>query len=358
MRSSIRALALSRAAPTVSMRLVTPFRAVARGLGLDTTAAWASEGFSPEDLENLDAVVPLAVAERLLQAAVQSTGAEDFGRLAAEAVEPGLFDLIEYSARSKPTLRGALTCICRLFPLISDFCDLLTEEHAETTAIMMTSHESVKAHPSIVEFGFAYLVIAGRRLTEKADFAPKSVYFRHTAPKDVRRYDTLFGVPVNFGASMDRIVFHSRDGEFPIATADSRLSALLDRIANGLLADLRRNITLVERVRTLVTELLPKGGASATKIASVLGVTPRTLHRRLADEGVKFRDLIDDARRRLGLAYIEEAELSVSEIAYLLGFSGVPAFHRAFRRWTNETPGAHRLRAAERQRHSGEKLSS
>jgi AraC-like DNA-binding protein len=354
-RSSVRALSLRRSAPTVSMRLVKPFRAVGRALGLDSTSAWANEGFSETDFENLDGVVPLAVAERLLAAAVEASGVEDFGLLAAEAVEPGLFDLIEYSARSKPTWRGALSCICRLFPLISDFCDLLIDEHTETTAVTMTLHDSVKPHPSIVEFGFAYLVLSARRLTERADFSPKRVYFRHSAPEDTRHYETLFGAPVNFCSSMDRIMFHSRDGELPIGTADAGLSALLDRVADGLLAERRRrDLSSVERVRSLLTELLPRGEASATKIASSLGVTPRTLHRRLADEGVKFRDLIDDARRRLALAYVEEAELSVSEVAYLLGFSGVPAFHRAFRRWTNETPGARRLRAAERQRPSEE----
>ncbi len=339
------AAGIRRSAPTLSMRLVWPFREVSRTFGVDLDEAWAAEGFSRADLENPDVRVPFDVAERLLTAAVGATGERAFGLRAAEVTEPGLFDLVEYTARSQATLREALSSTCRLFPLLADFCGVHSEVRRDVATITLLVRPDVPPHPVMVEFLFAYLTLAMRRLTGVKGLAPRSIHFRHAASADLRRYESLFGAPVKFGASVDRITLPVSHLALPLATADSHLGALLDHIADGLLADLRRNATLTEKVRGLITESMAKGGATARHVARALAITPRTLHRRLAEEGVTFRELTDDVRRQLGKAYLEEQELSVGEIAYLLGFSSVSVFHRAFRRWTNETPGAYRSRA-------------
>lgn len=99
-----------------------------------------------------------------------------------------------------------------------------------------------------------------------------------------------------------------------------------------------------QRVQEAVPELLPKGEAGADQVAKTLGTSARTLHRRLTEEGTTFRELSDELRHHLALGYLYEKDLSLSEIAFILGFSNPNAFHKAFKRWTGTTAGAYRAR--------------
>jgi AraC-like DNA-binding protein len=149
----------------------------------------------------------------------------------------------------------------------------------------------------------------------------------------------LFQAVVKFGMPRNRIIFDSCDLALPLRRADAYLVTLLDGAAQRMLRESRRYLTTAERVRRLLPGLIASGSASIACVANELGIAPRTLHRRLADEGVTFRRLVSEVRQQLAVAYLEERRHDIAEIAELLGFSGVPAFHRAFKRWTNETPG-------------------
>ena len=330
---------------TVSVRVVGAFRAVSRAFGFDSTEIWEREGFSAAQLEDPDTRVPLEVAQRLLGWAVAATGLSDFGLRAAELAEPGLFDLPEYAARSQATLRGALECVRRLQPLIAEGNEIVTESVGDTSTITFTTRGPIALDPPNIEFTLAYLQLAGRRFTGMPQATPTEVRFRHAAPEDTSHHEKLFGAPVKFGASADRMVLPTSQLELPLIHADSHLSAIFHKIAERLLAETPQRSTFAERVRRLITEHVSDDGAPVTLVAQALAITPRTLHRRLEEEGLTFRQLADDVRKGLALAYLDQRHLAIGEIAYLLGFSSVQAFHRAFKRWTNETPGAYRERA-------------
>lgn len=328
---------------TVSVRMVWAFRAVSRALGVDSQDAWTAHGFTPEILDDPDTRVPVEVTQRLLEWAIAATGVSDFGLRAAELTEPGLFDLPEYAARSKATLRGALDCIIRLEPLLADATEFTCEVSGEAAIVGLRLPPALEQHGDNADFTFALLQRAARRFTGIADLAPWEVHFKHPAPEDTTHHERLFGAPVIFGASANRAVIPANQLDLPLVHADSRLSALFDRIAEGFLSQTAQHSTLSDRVRRLISRNVAEG-APVTEVARELGMTPRTLHRRLGEEGLTFQELADDVRKGLALAYLEQRGIAVSEIAYLLGFSGVQAFHRAFKRWTNETPGAYRQR--------------
>jgi AraC-like DNA-binding protein len=312
-------------------------------MGMDSAEVWAAFGFSPEQLADPDTRIPIAVGQQLIEWVVAGTGISDYGLRAAEVAEPGLFDLPEYAARCQPTLRGAVERIISLVPLISDAGSIRLEERDGLGTIEVTSAPNVDLDPASVEFNIAYFIIAGRRFTG-IDYRPQRVLLRHPAPSDTSHHERLFGIPVEFGAERNAIVVTSEQLDLPLKLADSRLAILLDQATEHLLAKVGPRGTFAADVRRLVTKHLPSDGAPVTTIARELGITPRTLHRRLAEESTTFRDLADDVRKGLALAYMDRRELAVSEIAYLLGFSGVQAFHRAFKRWANTTPGEFRRR--------------
>jgi AraC-like DNA-binding protein len=331
------------AAPTMSVRCVWPFRGVTRDLGLDFDAAWASLGLTPEDMANPETRVPIAAAQRRARWSVDASGAWDLGVRAALAAEAGFFDMAEYAARCQPNVEGSLRCVVRLIPLLIDAGRFEWTDTVDGATLRWAHAPDAELDAVSIEFMFAYVIIAGRRHVGRDDFAPTLVRFRHAAWPDVRAHEAHFRCPIEFGATEDSLSFSHAQLELPLRQADSHLSALLDQAATHLLARMRSDTgPFSDDVRHLITKHLPNDGAPVTAIAHELGITPRTLHRRLASEQTTFRDLADDVRKGLALAHVEQGDLGMSEIAYLLGFSGVQAFHRAFKRWTGKTPGTYR----------------
>ncbi len=125
----------------------------------------------------------------------------------------------------------------------------------------------------------------------------------------------------------------------PLPTSNPDIALANERVALEYLERLDRN-DIVAQVRRRILELLPSGPPTQTEIARALALSPRTLHRRLAELKTSFAGLLDDTRRELAGGYLQRADYSIAEVAYLLGFAEVSSFNRAFRRWTGTAPSA------------------
>ncbi len=128
----------------------------------------------------------------------------------------------------------------------------------------------------------------------------------------------------------------------PLKTADSDLLRILVRCCEQILESRPVGDELPHQVQHLVAKHLPSGGPGVEAVAEELGMSVRTLSRRLRERGLSYRRMVDDLRRRLTLEYLKDTDLRVSEIAYLVGYSEVSAFTHAFRRWTGLSPSAFR----------------
>jgi AraC-like DNA-binding protein len=95
-------------------------------------------------------------------------------------------------------------------------------------------------------------------------------------------------------------------------------------------------------IKNKIYEMLPLGSPSQTQIADHLGMSLRSLQRKLQEQGTNYKDILEQTRKKLSMDYIQQRHLSLSEISYLVGFSSVGNFNRAFKRWTNKTPGEYR----------------
>jgi AraC-like DNA-binding protein len=169
--------------------------------------------------------------------------------------------------------------------------------------------------------------------------APVHASFCHARSEGTKSYDEFFGCRTEFLGEEDSIVFEPRCRQLPVLSADPHLSEILIEFCEETLSSRRQaNVSFRIKVENAVAPLLPHGKPESSEIARKLHLSRRTLTRRLASEGTTFARVLDDMRHQLAERYLEDEKLSVSQVAWLLGFHEAAAFTHAFRRWTGKTP--------------------
>lgn len=170
--------------------------------------------------------------------------------------------------------------------------------------------------------------------------------FQHEARGPFEALERAIGCPPAFGATRSSLCLPACALELPLRQADPAISALLLGELEALAVRPQRHDAglLLERLRTTVSARLPAGPPAMPEIARRVGLSERTLRRRLAETGTTWEELVDQVREAAARAWVDEGEHSLAEVSYLLGYSEPSAFHRAFRRWTGMTPVAYRGR--------------
>ena len=162
------------------------------------------------------------------------------------------------------------------------------------------------------------------------------MHHRTRRPFDFAR---LFGTRLAFACDADEVVYPASIARIPCINADPYLNALLVKYCDEAVSQRRkRGSTWQTKVENAIVPLLPHGQARMRTIAAELGVSQRTLVRRLAAEGLTFRKVLDDLRLDLTKRYLREQDLPISEIAWLVGYRETSAFNHAFKRWTGRSP--------------------
>ena len=179
-----------------------------------------------------------------------------------------------------------------------------------------------------------------------APFRPLAVYFKHAAPGSNEAHEEHFGCPVHFEADRDALLVSKETLTRENRLGDESISAFFDRHLEAELADLSHEEALDQRVRVTVTHALSDGVPTLTSIAESLGMSARTLQRRLSEQGHSFQSLVDLARRELAQQLLRDTDYSLAEITFLTGFSEQSGFTRAFKRWAGQTPRSYRLASA------------
>jgi AraC-like DNA-binding protein len=183
-----------------------------------------------------------------------------------------------------------------------------------------------------------FRMLAGDRWT------PRKIHFAHEAPARASEHSRIFGCRVVFASEANALVFEHDFVERAVPAADEKLYRVLKRHMERMLGDAPRRDDLAGIVIRAIGQAMAEGEPKLKRIAARLAVSPRTLERRLKARGASYRALLDDTRKRFAVSYLSENRHSLSEIAFLLGYSEVSAFNRAFKRWTDSTPSEYRAR--------------
>jgi AraC-like DNA-binding protein len=341
----IQAYAACRTAPARDNHgrtiLVTWVKAICRALdaaGCDSAALVAQAGVDASLLDNPTARCPIAPVSQLWRLAVCATGDAAFGLKVASHIKHTTFHALSYGLCASSTLKEAFERVQRYCHVVSDAieyefwrCD--SEYHLVIEPAVDIADEPVDALVA------AYLRMC-RSLMEY-DYSPLRVEFRRARPARVEDFHGLLRAPLHFGAPQTRLVFDSDAIERPLDGGNPELARQNDAIALQYLSQLERD-NIRGRVRDVLTQRLARGEPSQEQVADLLNVSARTLQRRLGDSGTTYKEILDDTRRVLALAYLSTPGHSVSDVTYLLGFSAGSCFTRAFRRWTGQSPSGWR----------------
>jgi AraC-like DNA-binding protein len=169
------------------------------------------------------------------------------------------------------------------------------------------------------------------------DYSPLRIEFRRARPARIEDFQRLLRAPLQFGAARTRLVFDCDAIERPLDGGNPELARHHDAIALQYLSQIERD-NIQWRVREVLTQRLAQGEPSQDDVAELLNMSARTLQRKLGDCGITYREILDETRRVLALAYLCAPRHTVSDVTYLLGFSAGSSFTRAFRRWTGRSP--------------------
>jgi AraC-like DNA-binding protein len=325
--------------PCYSARMLKPFGAVleAEDRLPPTVRSWLST-IDPDERVHVSAV------HAMLDAVVTLTGDEQLGIKASKLSTLGDGGLLDFVMSSAIDLRSALEVAERYMRLLNDTLDFTLELHGERAIVRLDNRVML---PAIAEdFQTCSLISSQAPCWPEGLLDDMDVWFKHNVPSDVSAYRDALGpaARLHFQAPFSGFGFPSRLLEAPLRSSNAKLHDVLLRYADLSLAKLPKPESVTERVKGLVASQLATGDFSLEGTARTLHMSPRTLGRRLADEGTTFKEIVDEIRKSVALYYVASRDIGLSEVALLAGFTETPSFYRAFRRWTGTTPSQYRKR--------------
>ena len=321
----------------LTVRALQPVIAGLEALGHPVPALLAEAAIPASILADPEAHLPPGSMSRLWDRAVAATGDERLGMHVAMAAPISSFDLHAYAMLSSPTLRDAYHRACRYQRLINEATELTFTEEPKEAMLRhgLTSGGSVPRQPS--EFLVMTWLRLGRLVTG-SQLAPSQVFFAHDRPTDTREHAAVFGAPLQFTSGQTALHLPVAVLDLTNPRADPTLVALLDRYTSTLLERQAPLTTVSARVRAWLVEAHGAGVPTARQAAKALAISERTLHRRLEQEQTTFRKLLDQFRHETAVALLTSRRYNIAQTAFLLGYSELSAFYRAFRRWTSRSP--------------------
>ena len=327
----------SRGGSTVSFRVHVPLMDHLAGRGVDVAAFLSHLGLPVDLCERPDARVRPAERDAIWQYALEITRDSLLPARIAKEVHPKTIGVMTYLAKAASDGVDAVQRVRNFLALMHDGADLELEFQGELAVLHVRLKEPDTPILPTSEYSAALFVFIGRFLSGGTREAFE-VRVPHPAPPHAAAFEAFIGVPVRYGAASIAAAFPREQFTRPLPGADEGLSELLESYAREMLSRIPVATSFVERVRAAAQPRLPHGSPGIEDIAAELRMSARTVRRRLKEEGATYRSTLDDLRCELAVRALQSGDESIDRIAQDLGFSDTSAFHKAFRRWTGQSP--------------------
>ncbi|MEO0782337.1 MAG: AraC family transcriptional regulator [Pseudomonadota bacterium] len=262
--------------------------------------------------------------------------------IVGEAMRPDEYGALGLAWKAAPNLLGSFSRVERYWRLWTSFSQYELVDTDEGT--LFVEHRAGVRRLGMrisIEADLASGVSLSRQVSPRG-FAPLEVYFRHAAPRTTEHHEAYFGCPVHFGADMDAMLLSCQSLTEPNLLGDEGITQFLVSHLDTELAEIDDAPSLKAKTKGEIARALSEGLPKMSDIALSLGLSARSLHRRLAEQGLSFHTLTEETRQDIAVNMLREDQYALSEIAFLTGYSEQSAFNRAFKRWTGSTPANYR----------------
>ena len=311
---------------------------------IDVEALLRKAGLSRTQIDDPHARISVRSQVLFLDLVAKALNDDLLGFHLAQNFDLRMIGLLYYVLASSETLGEALGRVARYSSIVNEGFRVIVREGKEIDVVLESVGIPRRLNRHQIEFSFATFIRACREIT-KLRLTPNHVRFVHRRSLPAGM-SSFFGCEVEFGAEIDQVTFSRSILGTTVASADPYLNKLLINQYEDVLSHrkLNRNAFALT-VENAIVPLLPHGKANARDVARKLGMTQRTLARHLASEGLTFVGMLKELRMDLAKRDLADRDLSISQIAWLLGYKDVSSFTHAFRRWTGDSPSASRQAA-------------
>jgi AraC-like DNA-binding protein len=306
--------------------------------GIDPAPLLARAGLTVAQIDNRDARLSAQSQIKLLDFAADALQDDFIGFHLAQDYDLREIGLLYYVLASSESLGEALHRAERYSGIANEGISLQARRGRETAIALNYVGMDRRPDRHHMEFWLMSLVRLCRQLTNRRA-VPSRIGAMHHRKKTPVAFRSFLGCEIEFGSGVDEVVFPGALKLMPIVSADPYLNQLLLQYFEEALAHRpAKSATLRSNVENAITPLLPHGKANAGEVARQLGMSHRTLARRLAAERLTFSEIQTELKTDLARRYLRDGNLPISQIAWLLGYREVSAFTHAFKRWTGTAP--------------------
>lgn len=306
-------------------------RAVLASVGVDADGPWDPRHMLDEDAYY--GMIELMAEQMDITPLPLTVGA---------AMRPDEYGALGLAWKAAPDLLGSFSRVARYWRLWTSFTQYELQEAKGGMLFVENRAGARRLGMRIsIEADLASGVSLARQVSPRP-FAPIAVYFKHPAPKTTAHHEAYFGCPVQFGADKDAMLLSHASLSAPNILGDEGITQFVVSHLDQELAQIDDAPALQTRTKGEIARALSEGLPRMADIARKLGLSARSFHRRLAEQGLSFHTLTEETRREIATAMLREERYALSEIAFLTGYSEQSAFNRAFKRWTGVTPAAYR----------------
>ncbi len=328
----------------ISVSYVRGLLNAVEALGGDPIALQQQFSLSDNKLGQPDGRISIPRYMRLGFSAIEQTGRPDLGLEMGRNVKIPFFGLPGFLAMTAKDIEAA----CRV---TSHYERLSSTNCRGQSSFYIEDGKGIANFYSISPYNEYNLFVVDAVLSAQSkviewlcgrEGAIERVEVEFEEPAYAVAYTDCFQCPVTFGQSRNALIIKAEALSWPLLQHDKNAFLNLQKICDEALVKATRDRSLSEKVMDEISPLLEGQTPSIEQVSDSLGMPPWTLRRKLQEQSTSFQELLNDTRKSLAESYMRDTNLAIGEIAYLLGFSSPTAFQRAFKRWTDQSPGQYR----------------
>ena len=324
--------------PMISSSVTIGLIEVIKDAGIDPKKVLASLDLDPAVFSRAEGFIPCSSFARVLERAAELTGECAFGLRFGARSNPKNIGALAYAVLNSATVAAAFETAARYLHVHNEAAQVTFSE-ANNLSYMNYSvkHADLDESRQFTEYGMA-VALNTLRVMVGSQWSPREVHFAHGAPTTTSEHLQLFRAPVLFSCATNAVVMDREFCQQRVPAADPNLFKVLSRYLENVLSHVPKEDQRLELIRRSIAEAIKHGNPNLGQVAKAMACSPRTLQRQLNTCATDFRALLDDTRKRLALAYLKDSKNTLTQIAFLLGYSEVSTFNRSFKRWTGKTP--------------------